>query len=537
MTQNVAAAIDIDTRERTTIQRLLHRYLPGVEVWAYGSRVRRNAWPQSDLDLVAFASPEQRGAVLQLREAFEESSLPFSVDLLIWDDLPESFHRNIEAEYVVLQSAREENVNSEWREFLLGEIAEIFDGPHATPKKTEDGPVFLGISNLVNGRIDLSTAEHLSDSDYASWTKRVIPQPGDIAFSYETRLGEAAAIPPGLQCCLGRRMGLLRVRKELVNPQFLLYAYLGPEFQGTLQSRTVQGSTVDRILLTELGAFPIRIPPLPEQRAIAHILGTLDDKIELNRRMNQTLEEMARAIFQDWFVDFGPVRAKLEGREPYLPPELWSLFPNRLVDSELGEVPEGWEVKPLEQFVELNPSEPMKKGTIGPYIDMAALPTSGSSPEDAILREFTSGTRFRNEDTLLARITPCLENGKTAFVQSLPEDAVGWGSTEFIVMRAIPPVPPEYSYLLARDGAFREHAIQSMTGTSGRQRVQVDALAPYLLASPPPELWAKFSSLISPVFDGIRLGNKESCSLTAQRDTLLLKLVRGEVPVGELQTT
>ena len=532
MTQDTVPAIDIDTRERATIERLLHRYLPGIEVWAYGSRVRWNARPQSDLDLVAFAPPQQRAVVLQLREAFEESSLPFSVDLLIWDDLPESFHRNIEAGYVVLQSAREENVNSEWREFRLGEIAEIFDGPHATPKKTEDGPVFLGISNLVNGRIDFSTAEHLSDSDYATWTKRVIPQPGDIAFSYETRLGEAAAIPSGLQCCLGRRMGLLRVRKELVDPQFLLYAYLGPEFQGTLQSRTVQGSTVDRILLTELGAFPIRIPPLPKQRAIAHILGTLDDKIELNRRMNQTLEEMARGIFQDWFVDFGPVRAKLGGRELYLPPELWGLFPDRLVDSELGEIPEGWEVKALDQFADLNPRELMKKGTASPYLDMAALPTSGPSPDDAVLREFTSGTRFRNGDTLLARITPCLENGKTAFIRFLPENTVGWGSTEFIVMRAILPVPTEYPYLLARDGAFREHAIQSMTGTSGRQRVQVDALAPYLLPFPTTDVWAKFSSLISPLFDTIGSNSIESRSLAAQRDTLLPKLVSGEVKVG-----
>ena len=181
-------------------------------------------------------------------------------------------------------------------------------------------------------------------------------------FSYETRLGEAAAIPPGLQCCLGRRMGLLRVSKELVDPQFLLYAYLGPEFQGTLQSRTVQGSTVDRILLTELGTFPIRIPPLPEQRAIAHILGTLDDKIELNRRMNRTLEEMAQAIFQDWFVDFGPTRAKMEGQEPYLPPELWDLFPDELVDSELGEIPEGWEVEPLGEIIELAYGKALKAG-------------------------------------------------------------------------------------------------------------------------------------------------------------------------------
>jgi type I restriction enzyme S subunit len=208
---------------------------------------------------------------------------------------------------------------------------------------------------------------------------------------------------------------------------------------------------------------------------------------------------------------------------------LWDLFPDRLVDSELGEIPEGWEVKALGEVLELNPREPMKRGTIAPYIEMAALPTSSSCPDEAVLREFTSGTRFRNGDTLLARITPCLENGKTAFVQSLPEDIVGWGSTEFIVMRAIPPVPAEYPYLLGREEGFREHAIQSMTGTSGRQRVQVDALAPYLLPFPPTDVWATFSSLVGPMFVDIEITRKQSYSLAAQRDALLPKLVSGEL--------
>ena len=106
----------------------------------------------------------------------------------------------------------------------------------------------------------------------------------------------------------------------------------------------------------------------------------------------------------------------MAGHEPYLPPDVWSLFPDRLVPSELGDIPAGWEIKALGEFVTLNPREPMKKGTVAPYLDMAALPTSGPSSDDAVLREFTSGTRFRNGDTLLARITPCLENGKTAFV-------------------------------------------------------------------------------------------------------------------------
>ena len=284
----------------------------------------------------------------------------------------------------------------------------------------------------------------------------------------------------------------------------------------------------------------VRSPPLPEQRAIAHILGTLDDKIELNRRMNETLEGMARALFKSWFVDFEPVRAKMEGRWrrgeslPGMPAELYELFPDGMVDSELGEIPERWEVRTLGNVVELNPSEPLKKGTVAPYLAMASLPTSGPNTDDWVPREFTSGTRFRNGDTLLARITPCLENGKTAFIQSLPERSVGWGSTKFIVMRAIHPAPPVYAYLLARDPAFREHSIQSMTGTSGRQRVQIDVLSPYLLPHPPVKIWAEFSTLASRMFAGMELKRKESLVLAMQRDALLPKLVSGAIRITEI---
>ena len=230
----------------------------------------------------------------------------------------------------------------EWRERLLGEMAEIFDGPHATPTKTDDGPVFLGISNLARGRLAMAETAHLSEEDYVRWTRRVEPRAGDIVFSYETRLGEAACIPPGLRCCLGRRMGLLRVREDEIDARFLLYAYLAPQFQEVLRARTVHGSTVDRILLSDMPHFPMLVPTdISEQRAIAHVLGTLDDKIELNRRMNETLEAMARAIFKDWFVDFGPVRAKREGRAPYLPPEVWGALPRPACGLGVGADPEG----------------------------------------------------------------------------------------------------------------------------------------------------------------------------------------------------
>ena len=328
-----------------------------------------------------------------------------------------------------------------------------------------------------------------------------------------------------------------RVDESRADPLFVSYVLKSPLYWEFIDSYGGGGAVQPNINAKVLGSFQFPLPPLPEQRAIADVLGTLDDKIELNRRMNQTLEEMARALFRSWFVDFDPVRAKMEGRWrsgeslPGLPADLYDLFPGRLVSSELGDIPEGWEVRSLGEVVELNPSEPMRRGTIAPYLDMGALPTVGSSPDNAILREFTSGTRFRNGDTLLARITPCLENGKTAFIQSLPNDVVGWGSTEFIVMRARSPVPLEYSYLLARDAAFREHAIQSMTGTSGRQRVQVDALAPYPLLSPPTETWNRFSAFIRPLFAQIELNRTESLALAAQRDALLPRLVSGEVKV------
>jgi len=134
----------------------------------------------------------------------------------------------------------------------------------------------LGISSLVAGRIDLAASEHLSEEDYVTWTRRVTPNPDDVVFSYETRLGEAARIPDGLKCCLGRRMALMRPDPTRVNARFLLYAYLGPQFQETIRQRTIHGSTVDRIPLVQFPRFPICVPQLPEQNAIAAILGSLD---------------------------------------------------------------------------------------------------------------------------------------------------------------------------------------------------------------------------------------------------------------------
>lgn len=278
------------------------------------------------------------------------------------------------------------------------------------------------------------------------------------------------------------------------------------------------------------GAQLFPLPPLAEQKAIAAVLGALDDKIELNRRMNATLEAMARALFQSWFVDFDPVRAKLDGRPPIgLDPATAALFPASFQDSELGAIPKGWQAKPLPEAIEVNPRRTLKAGTIAPYLDMKNLPTQGHSAEEVIEREFSSGTKFQNGDTLLARITPCLENGKTGYVDFLKDDQVGWGSTEYIVFAPKLPLPPQLGYLLARSDALRSHAIQNMTGTSGRQRVPSECFNTFWLAIPPPDIAKRFDELTAPMMAKIKANADQSRTLATLRDTLLPKLLSGEL--------
>jgi type I restriction enzyme S subunit len=306
----------------------------------------------------------------------------------------------------------------------------------------------------------------------------------------------------------------------------------GPEWWEQIGKFLNVGAVFDSLRCADIPNFELRIPPLKEQQAIAHILGTLDDKIELNRRMNETLEAMARALFKSWFVDFDPVRAKAERRDPGLPKHLADLFPVELEDSELGEFPRGWRWVPLPNAIEVNPNRTLNRGQVASYLDMANMPTNGHSPDVVTDREFSSGMRFINGDTLVARITPCLENGKTAYVDFLPKGQVGWGSTEFIVLRPKRPLPTEYAYCLARSPQFRDFAIQSMTGSSGRQRVPSDSLAQFQIALPSERVAVTFGNLVKPLFARAKAASEECRVLAALRDALLPKLISGELRIG-----
>lgn len=304
--------------------------------------------------------------------------------------------------------------------------------------------------------------------------------------------------------------------KDPRDEAFVYYLSRHPDFRAYAIRHMSGTSGRQRVAWQALTDFEIEALDPGTRHAVGETLSALDDKIELNRRMNETLEASARALFRDWFVHFGPTRAKAEGRPAYLALGLWSLFPDRLDDDG---VPEGWTKGRLDDLVEVAPREQLKRGVVAPYLDMAALPTTGSSSRPAIDRQYSSGTRFRSGDTLLARITPCLENGKTAFIQHLPDDTVGWGSTEFIVLRSKSPVPEAVSYLVARDEEFRRYAIQSMSGTSGRQRANADAIAGYPVSIPDGDrLWGALAMALQPVFEQIALNDSESHTLAETRE-------------------
>lgn len=364
---------------------------------------------------------------------------------------------------------------------------------------------------------------------------------GELLISLVGDVGRCAVVSSNMAGWnAARAVAVLRFQDK-ADAAFVRACLMSQPFQHLMQAWST--TTVQATLnLKEIRQIPLPWPAVEQRKSIAYILGTLDDKIELNRKQNETLEAMARALFKAWFVDFEPVRAKMDGRWqrgqslPSLPAHLYDLFPGRLVESELGEMPEGWESVPASRLIEFNPSEPLRKATEAPYLGMAALPTSGSCPEPPVSRPFGSGMRFRNGDTLLARITPCLENGKTAFVQCLPDNTVGWGSTEYIVMRPKLPVPQEFVYLLARDAAFREQAIRSMTGTSGRQRVQADSVAAFKLATPSNDaVWGAFSRAVAPAFGGIKANADSIVTLAQLRDSLLPKLIFGELRVVDAE--
>ena len=307
-------------------------------------------------------------------------------------------------------------------------------------------------------------------------------------------------------------MALVRPDRNKVDPRFLHYYFLSEDWRGKMDAITITGATVNRIPLTMFPETKVLFPGLNEQQKIAALLSPYDDLIENNWRRIALLEEAARLLYREWFVHF-----RFPGHEHV-----------RITNG----FPHGWDGLPASEAFQVNPKTPRCAYETIAYVPMAALSESGMTIDrsDVEYREKSTSVRFKNGDTLFARITPCLENGKTGFVQLLSSAEIACGSTEFIVLRGRH-VSNCFVYLTARQPEFRENAIRSMIGSSGRQRVQPSCFDRYAVPVPPNFMAKLFAEAVEPMFEQIGRLDEQNRKLSQAHDLLLPRLMNGEIAV------
>ena len=381
----------------------------------------------------------------------------------------------------------------------------------------------------------------LSDSEL----RRFNVQPGDLLFARRSLVAEGAgkcSIVLEAQEPTGFESSIIRGRPDptKADPLFLYYYFNSPDGLHSLDTIRRQVA-VAGITGKDLEKLNIPLPPLPEQRTISHILSSLDDKIELNHRMSQTLEAMARAIFQDWFVDFGPVRAKMEGQDPYLPPELWDLFPDDMVESELGEMPEGWEVKRIEDIAERVAMGPFGSSIkVSTFVDSGIPIISGQHLNGIMLDD--RDYRFITEDHATKLSKANVQQGDLVFTHAgnigqvayIPEtsqyDRYVISQRQFYMRCELSEISPWFlvHFFKSPKGQHRLLANTSSTGVPSIAR-PVTYLRSIQLCRPPKNLWSKFHSLAECFFRPVGRNAEENQGLVSQRDTLLPGLISGEL--------
>jgi type I restriction enzyme S subunit len=337
-------------------------------------------------------------------------------------------------------------------------------------------------------------------------TQSKVWQKGTLLITIAANIAETSIL--GMDACFPDSVVGFIADEKKVNAYFVKY-YI--DFIKQQMQQISQGTTQDNLSLDKLRSFKFRVPEKRIVDEITHQIVSYDNLIENNNRRIAILEDMAQSLYREWFVKF-----RFPGHENC-----------QFKDSPLGRIPEGWEVKSAADVIDINPRTNLPKDGVKPFVPMTCL--SGSSMIIGGIEERVgnSGTKFINRDTLFARITPCLQNGKIGYVQFLTEEnRIGFGSTEFIVLRENL-LSAEYIYCLARSNNFCSHAINSMAGADGRQRVKSECFSSYYFAVPPQNLLDEFSGIARSCFSEIHNLNKKNINIKEQREMLLPKLISG----------
>lgn len=396
-------------------------------------------------------------------------------------------------------------------------VADLQTGPFGTQLKASEyvdsGVPVINVRNIGFGNVRDADLEFVTPVKAEKLEVHQLEE-GDIVFGRKGAVERHALIGPE-QAGWVQGSDCLRVRitSKAVCERYVSYYLRTQAHQDWMNALCSFGATMASLNQDIVKRISIPLPCFSVQRKIAAILTAYDDLIETNKRRIALLEKMAEELYREWFVRMR--------------------FPGHQNAQFVKGVPEGWELKRFTELVEMNPRELIGKSDLAPFVGMDSLSRTSMHFVSKEVREGPSGSKFRNRDTLLPRITPCLENGKRGFVSCLGEEQVGVGSTEFIVFRE-KVLPAEYIYLLSCNASFRQHAELSMTGASGRQRVQNDCFDYFFVPEPPGDVLRKFVENVGPLFDSVGVLAAQVSVLSNTRDLLLPRLISGKLSVEDL---
>lgn len=417
------------------------------------------------------------------------------------------------------------------KRIMINEICKVYDGPHATPNKTEYGPIYLGIDAITeDGMLDATQFAHLSEEDYIKWTKRVIPQENDIVFSYEATLGRYTMIPKGFHGCLGRRLAIIRNVSNKINTRWLYYYFRSPEWTSFIRNQTVKGSTVDRISVEDFPKYTVPLIPIGKQNRIVDVLDKIDRRIANNKKINDYLEEMAKTTYDYWFVQFD---FPDENGKPYKSSDGEMIYTDDHI------IPKGWKICKIQDIISsictgLNPRDNFSLGSGNiKYITVKNLTTNGTldfTGCDTIDESARTIVHNRSDiqigDILFASIAPL---GRCYLIQAEPTD---WDINEsvFSIRANIDVVTPTFLYLHFMSDAFIKQATSSSTGSIFKG-IRISTLLDTELCVPPLSVITQFEDKLASTLSLKSKSCEEIQKLTNLRDWLLPMLMNGQATI------
>ena len=511
-------------KHRSVLEAILREHLPDTDVWAYGNRVSS---PESDgcnLNLVLRARDLQKipdARMDNFKRAVRDASFPFPVSAQDWACMSEQFRRELERERMVSINKPDGEASKAWPMVPLGQVAELTLSSVDKKTKPHEYPVLLcNYMDVYSNQFIRSDLNFMAATATEREIRRCALRPGDVIITKDSEQYDDIGVPAlvrddidSLVC--GYHLAILRQLPEAVHGSYLFYALqIGSvqyQFHSYANGVTRFGLRKDDILRVN-----VPFPPLPEQRAIAHVLGALDDKIELNLRMNKTLKAMVQAIFKNWFIDFEPVRAKMVGRDTGLSDDIADHFPRKFIDSELGGIPEGWEVKSVSDFASIKGGKQLPKNK---FIDNGIVPIFGGAGVMGYTDNYNANGYVISVGRVGAYCGKFFSYQGQAWINN---------NASHILQREH--IPGEWLFLALRNldiNSIKKGAAQPFISNSDLAKMKIIAPNNYIL-----EL---FQTLSEPLSRNLARIKSEMTTLIDLRDTLLPKLVSGEVRLCDVE--